>query len=102
MLLSRMLAAAATVVCLAVPAFAQNKPLADAEWLSKNLENPKVRVFEVSVDPGIYERGHIPGAINLNWHADLVDTVRRDIVSADKFKALLQEAGVDKDTTIVL
>jgi thiosulfate/3-mercaptopyruvate sulfurtransferase len=36
-----------------------------AEWLSKNLENPKVRVFEVSVDPGIYERGHIPGAVSV-------------------------------------
>ncbi|MET3353107.1 UNVERIFIED_ORG: thiosulfate/3-mercaptopyruvate sulfurtransferase [Xanthobacter viscosus] len=77
-------------------------PLVEAEWLAKNLDNPKVRVFEVSVDPGLYERGHIPGAVNLNWHTDLVDTVKRDIVSKEKFEALLEKAGVTKDTTIVL
>ncbi len=86
----------------AVPASAQSGPLVDAEWLSKNLDNPKVRVFEVSVDPGVYERGHIPGAVNINWHSDLVDPVKRDIVSAEAFEALLEKAGVDKDTTIVL
>ncbi|MBN8934072.1 MAG: sulfurtransferase, partial [Rhizobium pusense] len=47
--------------------------LVTADWLQNNLDNPKVRVFEVSVDSGIYERGHIPGATNLNWHTDLVD-----------------------------
>ncbi len=87
---------------LAAPAAAQQGPLVEAEWLSKNLDNPKVRVFEVSVDPGLYERGHIPGAVNINWHTDLVDTVKRDIVSKDKFEAFLRAAGVTKDTTIVL
>ncbi len=93
---------AAYVVSAPAIAAAQEGPLVEAEWLSKNLDNPKVRVFEVSVDPGIYERGHIPGAININWHTDLVDPVKRDIVSPEKFKELLENAGVDKDTTIVL
>ncbi|QIB32908.1 sulfurtransferase [Ancylobacter pratisalsi] len=84
------------------PASAQQGPLVDAEWLSKNLENPKVRVFEVSVDPGVYERGHVPGAVNISWHTDLVDPVKRDIVSPAKFEELLEKAGVTKDTTIVL
>ncbi|WGD30542.1 sulfurtransferase [Ancylobacter sp. WKF20] len=105
------LALAASTVCaaltLATPiASAQTSPpagpLVDAEWLSKNLDNPKVRVFEVSVDPGVYERGHIPGAVNINWHSDLVDPVKRDIVAPAAFEALLEKAGVDKDTTIVL
>lgn len=61
-----------------------------------------MRIFEVSVDTGVYARGDIPGAINLNWHIDLVDTVRRDIVSSDGLEALLQQAGVTEDTTIVL
>ena len=42
--------------------------LVTADWLKENLDNPKVRVFEVSVDTGVYERGPIPGAVNLNWH----------------------------------
>ena len=102
MSLLRILAVAAVAAFCAGPALADSEPLADAEWLSKNLENPKVRVFEVSVDPGIYERGHIPGAVNINWHTDLVDTVSRDIVSREKFKQLLESAGVTKDTTIVI
>lgn len=97
-----------TTLALAVPALAATDaavpagPLVDAAWLAKNLDNPKVRVFEVSVDPGVYERGHIPGAVNISWHSDLVDPVKRDIVSAEAFETLLEKAGVDKDTTIIL
>ncbi|MCM2457704.1 sulfurtransferase [Rhizobium sp. CG4] len=76
--------------------------LVDADWLQKNLDNPKVRVFEVSVDTGVYERGHIPGALNINWHTDLVDKERRDIAKKEDFEKLLQASGVDKDTTIIL
>ena len=78
------------------------EPLVTADWVAENLENPKVRVFEVSVDTGVYERGHIPGAINLNWHTDLVDPVKRDIAQREAFEAVLRDAGVEKDTTIVL
>ncbi|WP_312367228.1 sulfurtransferase [Ensifer sp.] len=76
--------------------------LVDATWLQENLANPKVRVFEVSVDTGVYERGHIPGAAHLNWHTDLVDPQKRDVASREAFEKLLRDAGVDKDTTIVL
>ena len=81
---------------------AQDGPLVTADWLANNLQNDNVRVFEVSVDTGVYERGHIPGAVNLNWHSDLVDTVRRDLVSRENFEALLRRSGVTTDTTIVL
>ncbi|MCD1266418.1 sulfurtransferase [Shinella sumterensis] len=76
--------------------------LVDAKWVQDNLNNPKVRIFEVSVDTGVYERGHIPSAAHLNWHADLVDPERRDIASREAFEKVLRDAGVDKDTTIVL
>jgi thiosulfate/3-mercaptopyruvate sulfurtransferase len=98
----RILLFAALAGVFAVPAHADSEPLVEAEWLAENLEDPKVRVFEVSVDTGIYERGHVPGAVNLNWHTDLVDTVSRDIVSREKFAEIIQAAGVDKDTTIIL
>jgi thiosulfate/3-mercaptopyruvate sulfurtransferase len=98
----RILLIAALAGVFAMPAYADSEPLVEAEWLAENLEDPKVRVFEVSVDTGIYERGHVPGAVNLNWHTDLVDTVSRDIVSREKFAEIIQAAGVDKDTTIIL
>lgn len=76
--------------------------LVDTEWLQKNLNNPSVRIIEVSVNPGQFERGHIPGAINFKWHTDLVDPVRRDIVTKQNFQEKLRKAGVNKDTTVVL
>jgi thiosulfate/3-mercaptopyruvate sulfurtransferase len=72
------------------------------DWLAENLENPNVRVIEVSVVPGVYERGHIPGAVNFVWHTDFVDTVRRDIVSPERFQELAQAAGINNDSTVVL
>jgi thiosulfate/3-mercaptopyruvate sulfurtransferase len=90
------------VLALSAPTAAQQSALVDADWLHKNLNNPNVRVFEVSVDPGVYERGHIPGAVNIRWHSELVDTVKRDIVGRDAFKAMIENAGVTKDTTVVL
>jgi len=76
--------------------------LVTADWLKDHLTDPKVRVFEVSVDPGVYEKGHIPGATNLNWHTDLVDTVNRDIASREKLRDQLRKAGVEDDTTVVI
>ncbi len=93
---------AVTALLQASPVIAASDVLVTTDWLEKNLNNPKVRVIEVSVVPGVYERGHIPGAVNVVWHTDLVDPVRRDIASQENFQALLRKAGVSADTTTVL
>jgi len=93
---------AASVGLAGTPARAETGPLVTTEWLEKNLDNPKVRVVEVSVEPGVFERGHVPNAQNIAWHTDLVETVTRDIASPEKFQALARRLGVDKDTTVVL
>ena len=89
-----------------LPAEARPKNLARAvaqpDWLEQNIDNSKVRIIEVSTEPGIYERGHIKNSVKLVWHTDLVDTVNRDIISQAKFTALVQKAGIDEDTTVVL
>ncbi len=77
-------------------------PLVTTDWLAQNLDNTQVRIVEVSVNPGLYERGHVPGAVNFSWHQDLNDRVRRDIVGKEAFEALLSKAGVAPDTTVVL
>lgn len=77
-------------------------PLVTTEWLAQNLDNQQIRIVEVSVNPGLYERGHVPGAVNFSWHQDLNDRVRRDIVGKEAFEALLSKAGVSQDTTVVL
>jgi thiosulfate/3-mercaptopyruvate sulfurtransferase len=76
--------------------------LVTTDWLEKNLNNPKLRLIEVSVDTGVYERGHVQGAVNFKWHTDLVDPVKRDIASKENFEKLLRQAGVNNDSTIVI
>jgi thiosulfate/3-mercaptopyruvate sulfurtransferase len=103
LLVSLALLLALTLV--AASAFAQDvapEALVTADWVEENLENPNVRIIEVSVNPGVFERGHIPGAVNFVWHTDFVNPIERDIVSAERFQELLQAAGVHDDTTIVL
>jgi thiosulfate/3-mercaptopyruvate sulfurtransferase len=73
-----------------------------ADWLAERLDDASIRIVEVSVEPGKFERGHIPGAVNFRWHTDLVDPVRRDIASQDNWQGLLSTAGIGPDTTVVL
>lgn len=98
----KLLLAATWLVTL--PALANNTSpyLVSTDWLEKNLNDPKVKVIEVSVVPGVYERGHIPGAVNFEWHTDLVDPVRRDIVSQKDLEKKLRAAGVNQDSTVIL
>ncbi|MFI8748351.1 sulfurtransferase [Pseudomonas sp. NPDC077186] len=86
----------------ALPTQAASQYLVSTDWLEQNLNDPKLRIVEVSVVPGVYERGHIPGAVNFAWHSDLVDPVRRDIASQEAFQALLRKAGVNDDSTTIL
>lgn len=95
-------AAIAAVVGAAAAQASAASPLVTTDWLEKNLNSPAVRVLEVSVNPGLYERGHIPGASNLNWHTDLVVAVNRDISSQGKLQDVLRRAGVNQDSTTVL
>lgn len=94
-------ATAGTTVATAAPKN-QSRSVAQPDWLEKNLDNPKVRIIEVSTEPGIYERGHIKNSIKFVWHTDLVDTVNRDVISRAAFTKLAQKAGIDADTTVVL
>ena len=81
---------------------APNNFLVSTDWLEKNLNDPKLRIIEVSVDTGVYERGHIQNAVNFKWHTDLVNPVQRDIASKEKFETLLRQAGINNDSTIVI
>lgn len=80
----------------------QARAVVDADWLEKNLDNPKVRIIEVSTEPGIYERGHIKNSVKFVWHTDLVDVVNRDVAPRAAFTKLAQKAGINADTTVVL
>ncbi|MFB3853931.1 MAG: sulfurtransferase [Vicinamibacterales bacterium] len=75
--------------------------LVTTEWVYKNLENPAVRLVESNEDTLLYGSGHIPGAVHVDWVADLNDPVRRDYIGPESFAALMSRIGVGPDTTVV-
>ena len=88
------------LVAFAGAAAAQDA-LVTTDWVHQNAKSPKVRIVEVSVDPGVYERGHVPGAAGFKWHSELCDPVARDVVSRENFEKLCARAGIAADTTVV-
>jgi thiosulfate/3-mercaptopyruvate sulfurtransferase len=76
--------------------------LVTAQWVEDHLDDPQVVLVEVDEDTSAYDKGHIKGAIKLDWTKDLQDQVRRDAISQDQFSALLSERGVKNDDTVVL
>ena len=75
--------------------------LVNADWVEDHLDDPKVVLIEVDEDVEAYDKGHIPGAIKLDWKKDLQDGVRHDFISKDRLEKLLSEKGVSNDDTIV-
>ena len=59
-------------------------------------------VVESDEDVLLYEVGHIPGAVKIDWHTDLNDPVTRDYVSDEIFAKLLGSKGISRDTTVVI
>ncbi|HET7600176.1 MAG TPA: sulfurtransferase [Gemmatimonadales bacterium] len=82
--------------------YAHPEVLVSTDWVADHLDDPKVRLIESDEDVLLYETGHIPGAVKLDWVADLNDPVQRDYVARDRLQALLRAKGVNRDTVIVL
>ncbi len=76
--------------------------LVDIAWVEAHSEDPKVVLVEVDEDTTAYEKGHLAGAVRLDWKADLQDPVRRDFVDKAGFEALLSSRGIGNDDTVVL
>ena len=76
--------------------------LVSTEWVQENLSNNSVVFVEVDEDTTLYEKGHIEGAITFHWREDLQDGLIRDLISKEKFEALLSKNGISNGSTVVL
>jgi thiosulfate/3-mercaptopyruvate sulfurtransferase len=81
--------------------YANPDVLVSTDWVAEHLDDPNVRIVESDEDVLLYEMGHIPGAINLDWHTDLQDQVERDFLDKAGFEELLGKNGIANDTTVV-
>jgi thiosulfate/3-mercaptopyruvate sulfurtransferase len=82
--------------------YAHPETLVDTSWVADHLNDPKVRLIEADEDILLYEVGHIPGAVKLDWHVDVQDPISRDFVDQQGFEQLMSRWGISNDTTIVL
>jgi len=82
-------------------AYAHPERLVSTEWLAENLDTPGLVVVESNEDILLYDTGHIPGAVKVDWHTDLNDTVVRDYLDGEAFAGLMARNGISRDDTIV-
>ncbi len=81
--------------------YAHPDRLVTTDWLAAHLDDPAVAVVESNEDILLYDTGHIPGAIKIDWHQDLNDPVMRDYLDAESFARLMSTKGIGPDTTVV-
>jgi thiosulfate/3-mercaptopyruvate sulfurtransferase len=75
--------------------------LVSTEWLAEHLHDKGLRVLECDEDVLLYDQGHIPGAIKLDWMTELNDPLRRDYLDQAHFEALLSRKGISNDDTLI-
>jgi thiosulfate/3-mercaptopyruvate sulfurtransferase len=82
--------------------YARPEVLVSTEWVAAHGSDPDVRLLESDEDVLLYDSGHIPGALKLDWVDDLNDPVQRDYIGRDAMERLLRAKGIGPDTRIVL
>lgn len=80
--------------------YAHPDVLVTTDWLSENIG--KVVIVESNEDILLYDTGHIPTAIKLDWHTELNDRVRRDYLSGEGFSLLMKSKGISRSDTVVI
>ena len=86
----------------ALAAYAHPERLVTADWLSGNLGRPGLAIVESDEDVLLYDTGHIPGAVKIDWHTDLNDPHVRDYIDGAQFAELMDRKGIARDDTVVI
>ncbi len=81
--------------------YARPDVLVSTDWVAAHLNDPNIRIVESNEDQLLYPSGHIPGAVQVDWAADLNDPLRRDYHNRDGFEKLMSRIGATRDTDIV-
>ncbi len=81
--------------------YANPEVLVTTDWVAEHLNDPKVRIVESDEDVLLYEIGHIPGAVKIDWHVDLQDAVVRDYITKRGFETLMSSRGIANDSTVI-
>jgi len=81
--------------------YAHPESLVDGDWLNGHLNDPSVRIIESNEDILLYDTGHIPNAVHIDWRRDLNDQTVRDYIGTAGFASLCSRHGITPSTTVV-
>jgi len=81
--------------------YAHPEALVTTDWAAEHLDDPSVRLVESNEDVLLYDTGHIPGAVKIDWHQDLNDPLVRDYLDGERFAERMRDKGISRDTTVV-
>jgi thiosulfate/3-mercaptopyruvate sulfurtransferase len=81
--------------------YARSDVLVSTIWVTQHLKDPHVRIVESDEDILLYDTGHVPGAVRIDWINDLNDPIVRDYIKSERFAQLMSEKGIGNDTTVV-
>jgi thiosulfate/3-mercaptopyruvate sulfurtransferase len=84
-----------------ITAYADPTVLVTTDWLVEHHDDPDLVIVESDEDVLLYETGHIPGAVKIDWHTELQDPVARDYVDGEGFAELMRAKGISRDSTVV-
>ncbi len=83
-----------------------NTALIDSTWVKNHLDefkrdDPDFRLIEVDRKSERYARGHIPGAVGINWEKEVGSDLGRSIIKKGAFEEVMGKYGITEDTTLV-
>ncbi|HRV92621.1 MAG TPA: sulfurtransferase, partial [Anaerolineae bacterium] len=81
--------------------YAHPEALVSTQWVADHLDDPSIRLVESNEDVLLYDTGHIPGAVKVDWVGDLNDPVIRDYLDAESFAEFAASKGIGPDTTVI-
>ena len=81
--------------------YAHPDKLVSTAWVAENLGREDVQIVESDEDVLLYDTGHVPGAVKIDWHTDLQHPLQRDYLEAASFAELMRRKGISRDTTVI-
>ncbi|KAA9393399.1 sulfurtransferase [Kocuria coralli] len=82
--------------------YAHPQRLVSTQWVADHAQDPGVVVIESDEDVLLYETGHIPGSVKVDWHTDLNLPDMRDYLDGGQFARLMSDKGISREDTIVV
>jgi len=81
--------------------YAHPEALVSTSWMADHLKDGGIRIIESNEDVLLYDVGHIPGAVHIDWQRDLQDHTVRDYITPEGFAALCSRNGITPETTCI-